>query len=58
MKTTWQYYAIALLGVILGGAVGRNLFGVALLPAVGTVGLAVVVGAIFWFGSTRYLKIP
>ena len=55
MKIPWERYALAFLGIILGGAIGTTMTHTALLPAVGTVGAALIVGYVFWLGA-GYIK--
>ena len=55
MKIPWERYALAFLGIILGGAIGTTMTHTALLPAVGTVGMALIVGYVFWLGA-GYIK--
>jgi len=55
MKIPWERYALAFLGIVLGGAIGTTLTHTALLPAIGTVGAAVVMAYLFWLGAS-YIK--
>lgn len=48
MKTPWQRYALGVIGIAIGGGIGKALFHVALLPAAGTVVCAAVMGWLFW----------
>src|SRR5947208_53733 len=56
MKIPWERYALAFLGIVLGGAIGTTLTHTPLLPAIGTVGTALIGGDVFWLGAS-YIKI-
>jgi len=55
MKIPWERYALAFLGIVLGGAIGTTLTHTPLLPAIGTVGTALIGGYVFWLGAS-YIK--